>query len=205
MSYFDTSNLFNRYRAATAAAVVMTGTLFWIMQSAIENEGITVGDPPRGSLLPWVRLDRDQDPVTTKRNKPEPPPPVAQHPPKPDALTETEGQGYRMEAYTPPLPDNGPYDPGARADGEALPVVTVAPEYPRRPLSQGVEGWVIVEFIIDKLGRVQDARVVDAQPSRVFDNAALKAVQRYKYKPKVLNGQAVPVHGVRHRIVFELS
>ena len=86
-----------------------------------------------------------------------------------------------------------------------VPVMAVAPEYPTRQLYQGVEGWVLVEFDVDRLGRVVAPRVIAAQPARVFDRAALRAVKRYKYRPRVINGQPVDVQGVRQRIVFELT
>ncbi|MBM4204369.1 MAG: energy transducer TonB [Gammaproteobacteria bacterium] len=91
------------------------------------------------------------------------------------------------------------------AEGDAVPLVTSPPEYPQRAISRGLEGWVIVEFSIDPLGRVFDPRVIEGQPAGIFDRAALKAIQRYKYKPKVLNGEGVPVSGVCQRIMCELD
>ena len=54
------------------------------------------------------------------------------------------------------------------ADGNFLPIVTVAPEYPRRMASRGIEGWVLLAFTVDELERVVDPRVVDAPPQSGF-------------------------------------
>lgn len=199
------NNVFGRITAATAAALVITATLFWIMQAAIERKKLEISDPKPITLVDYVRIERDEDPQIKQLVKPDKPEPVVKTPPPP-ALAASGGAATQMSLdNTPPAISLKDIGDTTRIDGDPLPIFTVAPEYPQRPLSQGIEGWVVVEFLIDELGRVQDARVIDAQPQRVFDRAALKAVERYKYKPKVLHGKAMPVHGVRQRIVFDLS
>ena len=64
---------------------------------------------------------------------------------------------------------------------------------------------LLLNLLLTSWVGIQSAKVVDAQPQQVFDRAAIKAVERYKYKPKVRNGEAMQVHGVRQRIVFNLS
>ena len=86
-----------------------------------------------------------------------------------------------------------------------MPFLTVLPDYPQRAAARGIQGWVIVEFTVDTLGRVIDPRVVDAQPSHIFNASALKAVLRYKYKPRVVHGEPTMVRGVTQRIVFNLA
>ena len=90
-------------------------------------------------------------------------------------------------------------------DGEYLPIVKVAPQYPRRALSRGIEGYVIVEYTVTKQGTVRDPRVVESNPASIFDDAAIKSALRYKYKPRVVDGEPVEVSGVRTRINFELE
>ena len=106
------------------------------------------------------------------------------------------------------------------SDGEYLPIVKVSPQYPRRALSRGMAGWVIVEFIVTEQGTVRDPFVVSNcgyipnvrnpeecvdSPNTVFNNAALKAAVKFKYKPKVIDGQPVETAGVQNRIIFELA
>lgn len=90
-------------------------------------------------------------------------------------------------------------------DGEYLPIVKVAPQYPRRALSRGIEGYVIVKYTVTKQGTVKDPVVIEAQPEGTFDKAAIKSALRYKYKPRVVNGEPIEVPGVRTRITFELE
>src|SRR5690606_36795770 len=77
---------------------------------------------------------------------------------------------------------------GAEAPAGAsapMPLVRVPPEYPPRALSRGLEGWVQLQFTITTIGTVKDAIVVDASPKGVFDDAALKAIARWRYNPRV--------------------
>ncbi|HCU89303.1 MAG TPA: hypothetical protein DGR97_05150 [Gammaproteobacteria bacterium] len=91
------------------------------------------------------------------------------------------------------------------SDGEYLPIVKVAPQYPRRALTRGIEGYVIIQYTVTKQGTTRDGIVVEAQPEKIFDKAALKSASRYKYKPRVINGRAVEVPGVRTKITFEID
>ena len=90
-------------------------------------------------------------------------------------------------------------------DGEYLPIVKVAPQYPRRALSRGIEGYAVIEYTVTKQGTVRDPRVVESKPEGVFDKAAVKSAARYKYKPRVVDGQPVEVPGVRTKISFKLA
>lgn len=90
-------------------------------------------------------------------------------------------------------------------DGEYLPIVKVAPQYPRRALTRGIEGYVIVEYTVTKQGTVKDPIVIEAQPEGIFDDAAIKSALRYKYKPRVVDGEPVEVSGVRTKINFNIE
>ncbi|GAA5315851.1 MAG: hypothetical protein AseanaTS_10560 [Candidatus Pelagadaptatus aseana] len=94
---------------------------------------------------------------------------------------------------------------GFGSDGEYLPIVKVQPTYPRRALQRGIEGYVIVEFTVTTNGSVRDPIVVEAQPEKVFDRAAMKAALKFKYKPRVIDGEAVEVPGVRNKITFAIA
>ena len=91
------------------------------------------------------------------------------------------------------------------SDGEYLPIVKVAPVYPRRALSRGIEGYVIVEFTVTKQGTVKEPQVIKAEPESLFDRAAMDAALKFKYKPRVVNGEAVEVAGVQNKISFQIN
>ena len=92
----------------------------------------------------------------------------------------------------------------AATDGEYLPIVKVAPQYPRRALARGLEGEVLVSYTVTRQGTVRDPVVVQSTNS-VFDRAAVDSASRYKYKPRVVDGQAVEVPNVQTVIQFELA
>jgi protein TonB len=90
-------------------------------------------------------------------------------------------------------------------DGDVVPVVRATPQYPPRAISGQIEGWVRVQFSVTPIGTVRDAFVVDSEPSGVFEEAALKAIARWRYNPKVEGGEAVERVGLQAVIRFELE
>ncbi len=90
-------------------------------------------------------------------------------------------------------------------DGEYLPIVKVQPIYPRRAQERGIAGYVLMEFTVTETGAVADPVVIEADPPGYFERAAMRAVLKFKYKPKIVNGEPVRVAGVRNLITFELE
>ena len=90
------------------------------------------------------------------------------------------------------------------SDGEYLPIVKVAPQYPRRAMQRGLEGEVVLEYTVTRNGGVRDPVVLFSSDS-MFDQAAIDSALRYKYKPRVIDGQPIEVPGVRTRIRFQLD
>lgn len=90
-------------------------------------------------------------------------------------------------------------------DGEYLPIVKVAPIYPRRAQSRGTTGYCIVEYTVTTSGAIRDPQPVDCQPSGVFEKASVKAALKFKYKPRVVDGEAIEVAGVRNKFTYELE
>jgi protein TonB len=91
------------------------------------------------------------------------------------------------------------------ADRDAQPFVRIEPDYPPRAIAQQLEGWVKVQFTVTATGGVRDAFVVESSPANVFDAAALKAVARWRYQPKVESGTAVERVGVQTLFRFNLE
>ncbi|MEY3005811.1 MAG: hypothetical protein RI942_153 [Pseudomonadota bacterium] len=90
-------------------------------------------------------------------------------------------------------------------DGEYLPIVKVAPIYPRRAQTRGITGYCIVEYIVTKTGSIRDPQAVDCQPQGVFESASLKAAEKFKYKPRVVDGEPIEVAGVQNKFTYELE
>ncbi len=93
---------------------------------------------------------------------------------------------------------------GGGSDRDVVPLVRVDPEYPPRARQQGIEGWVEIEFTITPVGTIQDAVVIASNPSFVFDRAALRAVRKWRYNPKIENGVAIARPGIQVRLRFEI-
>jgi len=90
------------------------------------------------------------------------------------------------------------------ADGNLIPIVKVAPVYPARAVARGIEGDVLVEYTVTTIGSVKDPVVVSSDSS-LLEAEALKSALKYRYKPRVINGQAVEVPGTRTVIKFRLE
>ena len=90
-------------------------------------------------------------------------------------------------------------------DGEYLPIVKVAPIYTRRAQTRGISGYCIVEYTVTTSGAIRDPVAVDCQPSGVFEKASVKASTKFKYKPRVVDGEAIEVAGVQNKFTYELE
>ncbi|HEY9036741.1 MAG TPA: TonB family protein [Pseudomonadales bacterium] len=91
------------------------------------------------------------------------------------------------------------------ADGEYLPMVKVAPMYPRRAQTQGIEGYCTVEYTVTQTGAVRDPVPVDCQPKGIFESASVSAASKFKYKPRVVNGEPTEVAGVQNKFTYQLE
>ena len=93
-------------------------------------------------------------------------------------------------------------------DGEYLPIVKVAPIYPRRAQTRGITGYCIVTYTVTTTGAIRDPYVEnesDCSPKGIFERASLKAAAKFKYKPRVVDGQAIEVAGVQNKFTYELE
>ncbi|MEI8208578.1 MAG: TonB family protein [Methylococcales bacterium] len=80
----------------------------------------------------------------------------------------------------------------------------VPPEYPARAANRHIEGWVKVEFTVQTDGSVDDAVVISAEPEEIFDEAALAAISKWRFKEKIVNGVAVAQRAVQ-KLQFKLE
>ena len=90
-------------------------------------------------------------------------------------------------------------------DGEYLPIVKVAPIYPRRAQTRGISGYCIVENNVTTSEAIRDPVAVDCQPEGVFEKASVKAALKFKYKPRVVDGEAIEVAGVQNKFTYTLE
>lgn len=195
---------------ALLAALVMTAGLFYLMQAMITGGEGGMTEPPQGSVLDFVRV-KPEEVVQQKERKPQRPPEPSTPPPampQPQLQSNLEQVATSGFDFSADISAAGSLTGGIgldQSDGEYLPIVKVQAVYPRRALQRGIEGYVVVEFTVTKQGTVRDPYVVEAQPENIFDQAAIDAVLKFKYKPRVVQGEAVEVKGVRNRLTFAID
>ncbi|MGH8529999.1 MAG: energy transducer TonB [Nevskiales bacterium] len=190
------------------ACVAIFG-LFWLLYALIAT---TSGGARSGEVLPtidFLRLAKNFELETRERRPPPELPPPPEAPPE-APLQQVQIQGPAQTAININMSLENTTQVRANfglssTDGEYLPIVKVAPLYPARAQSQGIEGWVLLQFTVTETGAVIDPVVLEAQPPGVFDEAAKKAVLKFKYKPRVESGKGIAVPKVQHLIRFEID
>ncbi len=199
-----------RYGASFAIAAVVTLALLWSMQRLIAGGNDVMTEPPRGNVLDFIRLKQEET-VQKKERKPQKPPKPKEPPPQmqqPQMQQANPNADAISTSFTAEVQADTGLSGGLSldsADGDYLPIVKVAPIYPRRAQSRGIEGFVIVEFTVTKNGSVRDPIVVQSEPEGIFDRAAMDAALKFKYKPRVVDGTATEVAGVQNKISFEID
>ena len=207
---------------ACVLALLMTLALIYLEQFLIDGGDKRLNESPNPQLVEVVRVKEALELVTKKRQPKPAPPDEAPQIQKPRMVANFDTQtAFSMSNLADDISTDIQHGLGfGISDGEYLPLVKVAPVYPRRALVQGLAGWVIVEFTVSRSGAVLDPVVLDHcatlqkgavvpecidEPNSIFDRAALQAAQKFRYKPKVIDGEAIETSGVRNKITFVLD
>lgn len=210
-------------------ALLVNFGLFALMQHMTSSNSIDRLVTEDIRLLDFVRLKRETTPETKKRELPKKTPPPKKPPPPPKApapqANKPKAPAPKLDVPRIDVPLNiagGPYigdflagqvttpasPPAPTAmpamDDEVVPLVRMPPKYPRAAQRRGIEGVVTVSFTITKDGQVRDPVVVKATPENIFDQSALTAILKWKFKPQVVDGQPVERQATQE-IVFTLS
>jgi len=197
-----------RHLTAGFFAIIVTFGLFYLMQALILGKDTKLGEAS-GTMIDFVRLKKDSELETKKRKMPEKEEP--EEPPPPPDLSMSRSNKPSQEMGEMAFAIDVNIDVGgtnvaiAAADSDVVPIVRVNPQYPLRASERGIEGWVAVEFTISKLGTVKDPHVIGSHPSSIFDRSALKAIRKWKYNPKIEDGEPVERPGVKVKLTFDLS
>lgn len=200
--------MIGRYVFAVVAGSLVTLSLLFIMHLLIEFGESALSTPRDRHTLEFVRIKRNEN-LNTEDITPEKPPKPPEVPPDipPQDMDNIDPNALTINIAPPTVASNVDIGgPGVMniAEGDYLPIVRVAPIYPARALSRGVEGYVDMSFTVTATGTVKDA-VVMFSTSSLFDRAATRAVLKFKYKPRVVDGQPVEVVGVKTRITFKIE
>jgi protein TonB len=158
-------------------------------------------------LIELAQLPPEKPPIL-KPALPEKPLPSAP-PPVREASIASTVDGLDVQPVDVSIPsvniDNTVSSVTQTPEQDATPVVRMEPKYPIDAARNGIQGWVELSFSIDSTGQVQDVKVTNSEPRRVFDQAAMQALKRWKYRPKVVDGKAIVQPNLAVRLDFNLE
>jgi protein TonB len=204
------SGYYSRMLIGALLAIAVTAGLFWTMSYLIKSADSSLDESGISNIVDFVRLKRDES-VERRQLKPEkPPPPEAppEQPPTPQ-LDSLNPNAEKIAISAVPVETDiemsGGFNLGV-GEGDYLPIVKVAPIYPQRALSRGIEGFCVVQYTVTKQGTTANPFVVEDQcTSSLFHSASVQAALKFKYKPRVVDGQAIEVPGVQNKFTYEIE
>ena len=189
-----------RYSVSALAGASVAIFMLWLMQLLVTSPTQQLPVAESAQLIDFVRLKREER-VELKERKPPPPPEKATPPPRPRMNLQSEIQpvsprlDMAMNLDVPLNFGDGP-SIGAMAavqvDSSFIPLSRQPPQYPYKAARRGIEGWVRVSFDVTETGGVENVEVIESDPPGTFDKAATQAVYRWRFKPRIVNGEAVP-------------
>lgn len=197
-----------RYFVALAIGSFAALSLLWVMQFLIATGQAAITEVLDARFVDFVRVKREET-TEVKEDKPERPPEVDDQPPDLPQQDMDSSDFDTAVAVSAPNPNldvglDGELGDFSLAEGDYLPIVKVAPMYPRRAQSRGLEGYCDLQFTVTPLGTTADVSVIECTSS-LFERASVQALLKFKYKPRVVNGTAIAVPGLRHRITFQIE
>ena len=183
------------------AGTIVIG-LFLLMYGLIRVDQLP---PVDETSIPNIKIGRElQDSDLTDRRRFERPK-IDEPPPPPPAINQTDFQPAvdGVRATMPTIEST--FNPGLtfNPDREAQPLVRIKPEYPQRCAARHrVTERVRLRFNVTKAGEVTDVEVI-ASSDTCFNRSAVRSAQRWKYQPKIVDGEPQPRIGVETVIQFE--
>ena len=202
--------------AAGAGSVVIGVALFSLMQIMISNDQILEPSDGSRTYLNFVRIEASEETRTKERQPPREPPPPENPPDTPDLSNQLTNLNPNLDMSMPSIgiPINsgdGPFlgalqqgNGMAGFDTDVIPVVRVPPAYPRNARQAGIQGFVTMAVTINPDGTVSDVSVLESDPPRLFDQSAMDAMRRWKFRPKIVDGTPVGQRA-RQTIEFKLG
>lgn len=197
---------------STSIIGLIIAAILILLMSKLINGDHQVPEKQEVVTLVDIPLPPEKEPRTNRLPKPQPP-----------AVAPSAGDAVPLRTSTfdtPDIPtvDFEPLDVsfpaqviGAPAAHElldsrsALPLFQAQPNYPIIAASQGIEGWVLLQYDVDTSGTLSNIKVVDSQPRRTFDKEAVAALKKWKFRPAMDNGQPTAVKGQTVKIEFNLE
>ena len=176
-----------RYLSALLFGVLISFGLFFLMQSLIDSGEQQKNASAEGQIMDFIRIREDETLSIKDRMKPKKP----MHQIGTAMITSCESCIALTASGFGGGPFLGNWAGNPLAEGDVLPIVRIDPQWPREALIEGIEGYVVVEVTIGADGSVKDVHVLQSEPKRMFDRNVIRAVLKWKFKPRIINGVAV--------------
>ena len=201
---FEVYAMTARYTSATGVAALATLSLLFLMQALIAMQPGAASQPRPRAKLESVRVKKAEELRIDEATRPdESLKETAPAPPRP-ALDNGDQLPIQTATPLPPAPDAAREVIALRmTDGPLVAIVRVQPVYPAVAEARGIEGWVLVQFDVLADGRVANAFVVESS-NRQFEKSALGAAYRFRFKPRVVDGNPVATTGIQNLFRFEI-
>ena len=206
-----------RLLSSLLLGLIISLGLFWLMQYMILNNQQGFKQTDNLQMVEFVRLKKESQ--TRIRDRKKLPPPKPKKRPEPPKLKQIKAPIAQQKHLDLDIPDldiplqterfsgsllTGVQMGAGKVRSNVIPLLRIPPRYPPRAASRRIEGWVKVEFTISETGTVKDAKVVASEPVTIFDKAALKAIAKWKFKPKNIDGETFAQRAVQV-LQFKLS
>ncbi|NNN78332.1 energy transducer TonB [Vibrio sp. 11-4(1)] len=204
----------DRLLLALPASLLISVSLFSFMAWMVDKGNQRAPEASEAVRFDMVMVENEADVQRRQRSVPEQPePPQA---PEPMDLSQADTQMEPMSQMTPVsalglntalegIAISAPNLKGTMGNQQALPLYRVDPRYPSKALKRRVEGYVIMRFTIDATGRPKDIEVIEAEPQRMFEREAIRALKKWKYQPKVEDGVSIEQFGQTAKVEFKLA
>jgi protein TonB len=211
--YYKAFN-YNKYLAGSGFAALITLGLFFLMVALISLGDNSIPTDNTRKLGDVIMPDRDIDTLFDNVDKPEEPDQ------QPEDIAQPELDLAPLAGVDVSLPKPKANFAGSGSffrDGEYIPLFKVTPIYPRRAQERGIMGYAVVAFTITETGTVENAVPLEGmcgdptnpetvyRQCTIFNSAASRAAVKLKYKPKIVDGNAVRVDDVPHKFTFILE
>tara|TARA_B100001057_G_scaffold500865_1_gene618372 strand:+ start:9007 stop:9636 length:630 start_codon:yes stop_codon:yes gene_type:complete len=193
-----------KYWIKLIVPIIVTIVIFLIIQSLITQGSGIDKDRNNPNYVDFIRIKQDDTLQERKRTIPDKPP-TPKRPPQPQIELDVNKPppvaklDFEMPDFSLPTDFSGAFLSNLESMGsgisQLIPIVKVAPRCPREAQINGINGSVKMLLTISATGRVNNIVIQSFKPSRVFNSEAIKAVKRWQFKPKTIDGIAVDQKG----------
>jgi len=183
---------------------VFTFSVFYLIQSLISRSADLDNDKDKINYIEFIRIKQNDNLEERTRTLPEKPP-KPKRPPQPeveiDETKPTPMQNIDIDIPDFALPTDfkgaflGDVSNLGSGTSQLIPLVKIAPRCPPEAAINGIDGSVVLNLLVNEKGKVVNVKLVSAKPARIFNKEASRAVRRWQFKPKTIDGVAVSQTG----------